>query len=209
MSVRFHLCTALALLLATACGGGGGTTTTPGWVLTGAMSNPLADTVAVVLPDGRVLIAGGHLAPTSAELYDPATGTFTPTGDMMFSRGAGHTATLLQDGKVLFVGGINGGDQSAEVYDPATGLFTPTVGQPLFVHKYHQAVRLPSGHVAVLGGRDGVNNRAHEVHETYDPSTGMFTAGNPMATKRNSFIAVLLDSGEVLVAGGPTKTSKP
>jgi hypothetical protein len=78
----------------------------------------------------------GTLPPLiSAELYDPSSGSFSPTGSMSEARGA-HTATLLSSGKVLVVGGGNtgggrppfagGGSATAEVYDPATETFTPT-----------------------------------------------------------------------------------
>ncbi len=80
--------------------------------------------MATLLPNGKVLLAGGASqsgALSSAELYDPATGTFTRTGDMTAARGQ-HTSTLLADGRVLIAGG--GAYQaplaSAEVYDPAT-----------------------------------------------------------------------------------------
>jgi hypothetical protein len=65
----------------------------------------------------------------SAELYDPKTGTFSPTGSMATARHL-YTATLLLDGRVLVAGGSNGNDAgdlaSAELYDPKTGAFSLT-----------------------------------------------------------------------------------
>jgi WD40 repeat protein len=78
---------------------------------------------ATLLIDGDVLIVGGS-GDALAELYDPATGSFTPTGSMTAASRSGATATLLNDGRVLLAGGT--GDASAELYDPATGSFTRT-----------------------------------------------------------------------------------
>ena len=84
--------------------------------------------VAVRLRDGRVLVAGGA-STASAELYDPATNRWTPTGSMSVDRHS-STATLLRDGRVLVVGGHSGNgtgvQASAELYDPASGRWTPT-----------------------------------------------------------------------------------
>jgi len=83
---------------------------------TGNLSTAAFTTTATLLPNRKVLIAGGVFSPppipttpffdflASAELYDPATGEFTPTGSMSAHR-AFHTAILLANGKVLIVGG--------------------------------------------------------------------------------------------------------
>jgi WD40 repeat protein len=83
---------------------------------------------ATLLPDGKVLVAGGISSHTSrqlasVELYDPSTGSWTATGGMIEARYS-HTATLLPDGKVLVAGGSDGSTAalaSAELYDPGGG----------------------------------------------------------------------------------------
>ena len=101
----------------------------PSWVPTGSLITARSRHTATLLPNGKVLVAGGnhgHAASSSAELYDPATGTWTATGSLGTAR-LRHTATLLSSGKVLVTGGENGLDgflNSAELYDPATGTWT-------------------------------------------------------------------------------------
>jgi hypothetical protein len=111
----------------------------PGFWPTGSMATPRAETTATLLQNGKVLVVGGITGPYAdryavkdAELYDPATETFSATGSMAAAR-AYHTATLLQDGKVLVVGGLVVGGNGAvapradaELYDPATGTFSAT-----------------------------------------------------------------------------------
>src|SRR3990170_3901957 len=105
----------------------------PAWTATGNMDGVRSGHTATLLPDGKVLVAGGvgssgELA--SAELYDPRSGTWVPTGNMIETRFT-HTATLLRDGTVLVAGGFSGGDSgstlaSAELYDPSSGSWTAT-----------------------------------------------------------------------------------
>src|SRR5262249_50300885 len=96
------------------------------FIPTGNMTTGHVGHTATLLPDGKVLSAGGSCcgASSSAELYDPSTGSFTATGNMTTAR-SGHTATLLPDGRVLIAGGGPGIlSASAELYDPATGTFS-------------------------------------------------------------------------------------
>src|SRR6266542_1339860 len=90
----------------------------PSWVTTGSLVTARSDHTATLLPSGKVLVAGGEAnLPSSAELYDPATGTWSTTGSLGCARDH-HTATLLASGKVLVAGVVA---CSAELYDPAMG----------------------------------------------------------------------------------------
>jgi hypothetical protein len=102
-----------------------------------------------LLPNGKVLVTKGHTdadpSVSWAELYDPATGVFSRTGNMTDGREQ-HTATLLPDGGVLFAGAA-----TAEIYDPIQGAFTRTVNMPT-AHELHTATLLADGTVLIAGG---------------------------------------------------------
>jgi Tol biopolymer transport system component len=178
----------------------------PSWTPTAPMTAPRTRFAAVPLHDGKVLVVGGP-ALASAELYDPATGTWTATGSMVSHAGPGagyysFTATLLRDGRVLVAGG--GGSApgrysaAAELYDPATGTWTAT-GSMLTPRASHSATLLLDGRVLVAGGQPDSPVASAEL---YDPATGTWTATGSMGTVRASHSATLLSDGRVLVAGG-------
>ena len=133
---------------------------------------------ASLLPNGKVLVAGGLNSSgvaNSAELFDPATGKWTSTGAMTTSRYI-HTATLLPNGKVLVAGGctqtgFSGVTASAELYDPTTGTWTST-GTMTTTRGYHVATLLPNGKVLVAGGVINNSQAVTSASEIYDPATG-------------------------------------
>ncbi len=160
---------------------------------------------ATLLPDGRVLMAGGWNGVdyfATAELYDPDDGTFNPTGSMAAYRIC-HTATLLRDGRVLMAGGSD--DSSAEIYDPATGTFGPT-GSMTDVRTGHTATLLPDGRVLIAGGSTRAESPSATSAEIYDPATGTFSLTGAMAIARMGHTATLLPDGRVLVTGGGNGT---
>jgi len=164
---------------------------------------------ATLLKNGKVLIAGGwtgrYDARRAAELYDPAIGMFTPTGNMVIER-ADNTAALLPDGRVLIAGGVDRNENalaSAELYDPKTGTFTLT-GDMTEARGVHTATVLRNGKVLIVGGGSGhyPSKTVYRSAELYDPATGKFTTTGPMTVGRHKHAAVLLASGRVLVVGG-------
>ena len=181
---------------------------------TGSMSTSRYGATATLLANGKVLIVGGFGPGASelprlnaAELYDPLTGTFSATGSMTVARVL-HTATLLNDGKVLIIGGttesVGGGaaTTSAELYDPRTGVFT-TADSMLSDRAQHTATLLASGEVLIVGGWNGHRADAADdppwdplFAELFDASGGFKTSGN-MSTTRIGHKAIRLANGNV------------
>jgi hypothetical protein len=142
-----------------------------------------------------VLVTGGQgAAGDSAELYDPQTRQFTVTGDMQAWH-SGHTATLLEDGRVLIVGGLS---TMAEVFDPEAGT-SAVVGDTLAPRRLHVAVRLADGRVLLVSGTNGPQPSA----EIFDPVLGTSVpTGALVQGPRQGATATLLRDGRVLVTGG-------
>ena len=165
----------------------------------------------LALADGRVLVSGSG----PLELYDPTTGKFRLLD--VEPPGIRPTTTLLNDGRVLIVGGSDrarvwagapnshgGGPATAEVviFDPDTEQLSET-GSLLTARQDHAAVRLADGRVLISGG-------AQDAHydlpftpsaEIYDPVTGTFSSTGAMLEARVGHSLTLLPDGSVLVFG--------
>ena len=183
------------------------------FVDTGDLVNPRQNHTSSLLPDGRVLLVGGHggvgggTPLDTAELFDPVTGTFSSSSPIpMATPRYYHTTTVLADGKVLIAGGLSGAASSsvvdaAEIYDPATHAFLScgSMGQGRY---RHTATLLPGGKVLVTGGY-GIGGAALDSAELYDPAAGTFAPTGTMLAARYGQTATLLAAdGLVLVAGG-------
>jgi hypothetical protein len=174
---------------------------------TGSMTMPRESHAAARLPDGRVLIVGGHNGErrnltllTSAEIYDPATGTFGRAGAMRIPRHK-HDAVLLPAGQVLITGGADDRDDrgvynSTELFDPNTGMFVAGPVMKLGRYKHEgNSVLLPSGLVLIAGGAPQA--------ETYDAASRSFALVPGEPRMAGLFPAVApLRSGGVLITGG-------
>lgn len=173
---------------------------------TGTMAEPREGHAAARLQDGRVLVAGGHrgrgravVISRTAELYDAATGRFTPTGDMTIRRHK-HDAVTLASGRVLVLGGADERDNegvysSVEVFDPAAGAFR--AGTPMRAGRYKHrdtTVVLPDGRLLVAGGAPQA--------ETYDPAAGTSHLVDGARLSGQFAAAAPLPGGRVLITGG-------
>jgi hypothetical protein len=177
------------------------------WTSTGPMLGIRTGHAATLLPDGKVLVIGGGDSSdgnggplATAEVYDPATGAWTATGNTI-GAGPGRTATLLGNGSVLVTGGVGESLEAlavAELFDPSTASWSAT-GNMLEARSGHRATLMLDGKVLVTGG--GLASA-----ELYDPATGQWTATGSTLGVLVGHSATLLSNGTVLVAGGMAGT---
>jgi large repetitive protein len=170
---------------------------------TGSMNVARVGHTATLLSNGQVLVAGGDNSAlgggylSSAELYNPSTGSWTITGSMTTARQS-HQAVLLSKGQVLVAGGNNasGTLASAELYNPATGTWTAT-GSMITARYGFSLTLLPNSEVLAVQGTSA---------ELYNPATGTWTAtGSPTSSVGGPNAALLLN-GQVLAIGESINT---
>jgi len=177
------------------------------------MSTPRNGPTALLLPSGKVLVFGGTFcaaspcppSTSSAELYDPAAGTWSPTGSLQ--QPPTNTllgGVLLQTGKVLAVGFFAPGvTMAAELYDPATGAWTATGSPTQPFGSGFSTTLLSNGTVLIAGGAETPPSA-----NLYDPQTGTWSVTGAPIGGQGQHTAVLLANGQVLVAGGCCPTAQ-
>jgi len=181
----------------------------PTWEYTGSMHSRRSYFTLSLLPDGRVLAAGGYYYDSgdhylnSSEIFNPVDQQWYLVADSMSGARRNHTATTLLDGRILVVGGENATDKlnTAEIFDPATNLWSDAPSMTI-KRVGHTATRLNDGRVLVVGGCFS-NLACTDTIEIYNPQTNSWTYLYDLAlTSRKNHAASLLPDGTVLITGG-------
>ncbi len=166
---------------------------------------------ATLLNDGRILVAGGYYFDRSTlqniyyktcEIFDPITETWSFTDSLAVGRSS-HTATLLNNGRVLITGGQNntGDINSCEIYNPVTNEWA-VVNSLLHARSFHSAVLLSDGRVLVSGGITPDSTLGTKYCEIYDPITDSWSEAGEMTFPRTGHKTLLLFDSTVLITGG-------
>jgi N-acetylneuraminic acid mutarotase len=179
------------------------------YLVPGSMTSNRRGHTATTLLDGRILVVGGENGTTTlnkAEIYDPATNTWSDTSDMLSAR-VGHTATRLADGRVLVAGGCSSAincNNSTEIYNPTNNTWYTAAILKTGARKNHAAVLMNDGRVMVTGGFNFGTSPGvyYQTAEIYDPILDEWTQKSNMSTKRSEHFAVVRRDGKVLVIGG-------
>ena len=178
------------------------------WTLTASPISARASHTATLLPNGKVLIAGGRdandanfSAINGVEIYDFVTNGWVSAGPLLMAR-ASHTATMLPSGKVLVVGGYSDGDvgaTTAEVYDFATNKSTIAATPPIGAYG-GSATLLSSGSVLLVA--EGFKSDPTAVSTLYNSNTDTWTSAVSLSASHTFHSATRLSNGKVLIVGG-------
>ncbi|MEI7848438.1 MAG: kelch repeat-containing protein [Chloroflexota bacterium] len=183
------------------------------WTNVGSLATQRYAHTVTLLPNGLLLALGGHGiesvgAVKTVEVYNPATKTWSnkigliTVGSMLTAR-YNHTATLLSNGKVLVVGGmdnLNKALASAELFDPATGKWV-SAGTMSAARVHHTATLLSNGQVLIAGGYNAADASLKSA-ELYNPVSGWSTTGSMTGSRDNHAATWIPSIGKVLVVGG-------
>ena len=186
------------------------------WTTTGNLSEARSGAAAVLLSDGRILLTGGRIpltggtgasGPAATTEFFNTNGTFSAGPDMQDAR-ANHTAVVLQDGRVLVVGGAtsNGGvTNSAEVYDPVANSWKLLENSMNVPRSGHTASLLLDGTVLIAGGQS--TSGPTNTLEIFSPATNSFMpVSGTLSSSRVQHAAAVFQDGRVLIAGGSDGT---
>ncbi len=175
------------------------------WTPAASLTTARVAQTAVLLGNGKVLVAGGldsnGNAVAGAELYDPVANSWSSAGSMITGR-AFNTATLLGNGKVLVTGGDDTNNTalaSAEIYDPVTNKWSAAASMPA-AREFQTATLLSTGKVLIVGG--DAHGPSFATAVLYDPVANTWSSAPSLAAVRTQHTATLLSNGKVLVAGG-------
>ena len=175
-------------------------------VVPSPLIEPRTGHIALLLGDGRVVLAGGESGrgiSQSIEVFDPSSSTFGFAGTLSAPR-KNHAAAVLEDGRVLIVGGSFGGlvpSASSDIFNPETNMVSP--GPRLLIGRTgHSATTLANGNILIAGGNDGLQNL--DSAEIYDVATGVFHSTGSLHFPRSGHSAFLLSNGDVLIISGGT-----
>ena len=197
------------------------------WTTVAPMSVPRLGNTLTLLTNGNVLVTGGTSAETAsgagggqtirpdatAEVYNVNANRWTTTSGAMSTPRFEHSATALDDGRVLIAGGqgppiagVAGALLTTEIYDPAVDSFRRS-NDMSDARFNHAAVKLPDRTVMVIGGAGGQNgDTSLSTAEVFNPGDGSWTAAGALTGSRSGHIAVAFPDGRVLVAGGESIT---
>jgi N-acetylneuraminic acid mutarotase len=181
---------------------------TNSWKTASGLNLNRSDYAAVLLPDGRVVVAGGYAdAPdecfSSTKLFDPVAGTWTQATGLMNLARCDPAYALLPDGRVLLAGGTDIHNKvlaSAEVFDPTSQKWSAVASMPA-VRAGGEAVALKSGKVLVVGGY-GSSGATLNSALLYDPASGKWSSAGTLSASPNGPIVLLPDGGTLVIGEG-------